>query len=469
MLFNEYINAKDDSLVLKAYNDALASQKTINAVVTFVKPEEQLQAVSKGKMYKVPVFLKDNVNTKGIKTTASSKILENYVPVYNATIVDKLKAAGAIILGKSSMDELAMGGTNTTSATGPVYNPYDQSRLAGGSSGGSCALVAAGIVPFAIGSDTGDSIRKPAAYCGVVGVKPTYGRISRYGIIPYASSLDHVGFFTRSIQDACVGLEVLSGRDDKDMTSSYRPTEAYLSNLNADMTNKKVLVFKNVVDAIKVPETKKAFDHICDELKKQNAIVTEVSFDEDLMRALLPTYYIIANCEATANHSNLDGIRFGSRIEGDDMEDTMIKTRTAGFGSLIRKRFVIGSYGLFNENQERLLKQAQRVRRLIVEAFAKALEDADVIIAPASADVAPLLDDKARDQLSNDYLIAENYMNIANFSGYPSMTVPMALKDGLPLGLNITAKAWDEQTMFNVGLAIEKITGFKDLCHKEEK
>ena len=469
MLFNEYINAKDDSLVLKAYNDALAAQKTINAVVTFVKPEEQLQAVSKGKMYKVPVFLKDNVNTKGIKTTASSKILENYVPVYNATIVDKLKAAGAIILGKSSMDELAMGGTNTTSATGPVYNPYDQSRLAGGSSGGSCALVAAGIVPFAIGSDTGDSIRKPAAYCGVVGVKPTYGRISRYGIIPYASSLDHVGFFTRSIQDACVGLEVLSGRDDKDMTSSYRPTEAYLSNLNADMTNKKVLVFKNVVDAIKVPETKKAFDHICDELKKQNAIVTEVSFDEDLMRALLPTYYIIANCEATANHSNLDGIRFGSRIEGDDMEDTMIKTRTAGFGSLIRKRFVIGSYGLFNENQERLLKQAQRVRRLIVEAFAKALEDADVIIAPASADVAPLLDDKARDQLSNDYLIAENYMNIANFSGYPSMTVPMALKDGLPLGLNITAKAWDEQTMFNVGLAIEKITGFKDLCHKEEK
>jgi aspartyl-tRNA(Asn)/glutamyl-tRNA(Gln) amidotransferase subunit A len=469
MLFNEYIKASDNSLVMEAFNEAKLSQEKLNAVVTFVEPEEQLKNVKEGKLKNVPIFLKDNVNTKGIKTTASSKILENYVPIYDAAITTKLKDAGAIILGKSSMDELAMGGTNTTAVTGPVYNPYDKARMAGGSSGGSCALVAAGIVPMAIGSDTGDSVRKPAAYCGIIGVKPTYGRISRYGIIPYSSSLDHVGYFTRCVEDACTSLEVLQGRDDRDMTSSYKLGENYLEKLNSDMNGKKILVFKNVTDAITTKETMNSFNKIVEGLKKRGALVEEVSFNEDLMRALLPAYYIIANCEATANHSNLDGIRFGNRIEGEDMIQTMINTRTQGFGPLIRKRFVIGSYGLFEENQERLLKQAQRIRRLVVNALNEKLKDADGLLAPSSGDVAPLIENHGRDELTDEYLIAENYMSIANFSGYPSMSLPMGFKDGLPLGINITCNAWDEMGMFNLAKAIEEITGYKDLSSKEVK
>ena len=204
---------KEDVLV--AYDKAKKLQAKLNAVITFVDPSEQLNNLPDGgKLWSMPIALKDNVNTKGIRTTAASHILENYVPIYNATIVEKLKKAGAITIAKTSMDELAMGGTNLSSFIGPAYNPWDTRRITGGSSGGSAALVAAGVVPMAIGSDTGDSVRKPASYCGVIGVKPSYGRISRYGIIPYASSLDHVGFFTRNVKDAALSLEVLSGRDE---------------------------------------------------------------------------------------------------------------------------------------------------------------------------------------------------------------------------------------------------------------
>lgn len=462
-------NASADKMCNEALEKAHKSQDKINAVVTFIDPSEQiknLDSVKNGKMFGIPIALKDNVCTKGIKTTASSKILESYVPIYDATIVTKLKKAGAISICKASMDELAMGGTNLTAATGPVYNPYDKNRMAGGSSGGSAALVASGIVPFAIGSDTGDSVRKPASFCGVVGVKPTYGRISRYGIIPYSSSLDHVGYFTRSVKDAALALEVLAGRDDQDMTSSYREVDNYLEQTTGNVRGKKVLIFKNVMDALNNEKTKELFDKVVDGLKNEGCIVEEVTFNDDLMKAILPTYFIIANCEATANHSNLDSIRFGVQKDGDDMEQIMINSRTQGLSSLIRKRFVIGSYGLFEENQERLLKQAQRVRRLIVEEVSNKLKDADVLIAPASANVAPLINDTSRDQLNDEYLIAENHMVIGNFTGYPSMTQPMGYIDGLPIGINLTSNAFDEVGMFNIALAIEKITGIKD-AYKE--
>ncbi len=448
-----------------AYEKAQASQKVLNAVVTLIDPKEQLDALEdqpQGLLYGVPVVLKDNVCTQGIRTTASSRILDNYVPIYNAHIVDKLKAAGAVILAKASMDELAMGGTNLTAATGPVHNPYDPSRMAGGSSGGSAALVAAKIVPLAIGSDTGDSVRKPASFCGVVGMKPTYGRISRYGIIPYASSLDHVGYFTRSVEDAAIALEVLAGRDDRDMTSSFRPVPHYREALNKDIRGKKVAVLKNVTDAIDQPETMALFQKVLEDLKKKGAEIVEVTLDEKLLKAMLPTYYLIANCEATANHSNLDGIRFGVQQQGDTAEEIMIHSRTAGFGSLIRKRFVIGSYGLFVENQEKLFRQAQRVRRLIVDEVKRVLDEADVLIAPASRCGAPKLDDVSRDQLTDGYLIAENFMVLGNFTGYPSCTVPMGMVEGMPVGVNLTAKAFDEGNLLNLCLAIEEGTGLKD-------
>ena len=449
----------------EALEKAKKLQPELNDVITFVDPQEQLDNLPEtGLMRGVPIALKDNVCTKGILTTAASNILKNYVPVYDAEIVTKLKNAGAVCIAKSSMDELAMGGTNLTANIGPAHNPYDVTRITGGSSGGSAALVASGVVPMAIGSDTGDSVRKPASYCGVVGVKPTYGRISRYGVSPYASSLDHVGYFTRSIEDACISLEVLAGRDDRDMTSSNREVPKYSALLNSDMHGKKIAILSNVVDSIKNKETVKLFNDLMEELRKRGAVVEEYTFDEALMRAILPTYYLIANCEATSNHSNLDGIRFGVRKEGADMAEIMTNTRTEGFGPLIRRRFVIGSYGLFEENQERLFRKAQKVRRLIVDAMKECLKDYDCIIAPASGSIAPHIEgDYNEDQLSEDYLISENYMAMANFSGYPSMTVPMGFMEGCPIGVNLTTRAFDEETMFDIGKAIEEITGYKDL------
>lgn len=454
----------------EAYEKAQKLQETLNDVITFVDPQKQLENLPEDGLFRgVPIALKDNVCTKGIRTTAGSRILSNYVPIYNAEIADRLSRAGAVVIAKASMDELAMGGTNLTCFTGPAHNPWDPSRITGGSSGGSAALVASNVVPMAIGSDTGDSIRKPAAFNGVVGVKPTYGRISRYGIIPYSSSLDHVGYFTRSIEDACLTLQVLAGRDERDMTSSTREVPDYSAALNSDMHGTKIAVIQNVIDGIKNAETVAMFNRLMDQLRERGAQVDVYTFDENLMRALLPAYFIIANCEATSNHSNLDGIRFGVREEGEDMQAIMTNSRTKGFGPLIRRRFVIGSYGLFEENQERLFRKAQKVRRKVVDAMKECLKDYDCLIAPASGEIAPKMEGgDDLDQLSDTNLVSENFMIMGNFSGYPSMTVPMGFEEGCPLGVNLTCRAFEEQTMFNIGKAIEEITGYKDL-HAEVK
>lgn len=446
-------------LCSEVLENAKKSQDKLNAVVTFCDIDEQLAQLkekdTKSIFYGVPVVLKDNVSTKGVRTTASSRILDNYVPIFDATITKKLKEAGAIIVAKSSMDELGMGGTNLNAFTGKVNNPWDVTRISGGSSGGSAALVAEGIVPMAIGTDTGDSVRKPAGYCGVVGVKPTYGRISRYGIIPYASSLDHVGYFTTTVEDAAHTLSLLAGRDDNDMTSSSKPVEAYHELLNEDVKGKKIGVIKNVMDAIEDKEIVSQFNLVCDALIAKGAIVEEVSFSEDILNALLPTYYVISNAEATANHSNLDGIRFGMREEGEDLNEIMINSRTKGFSSEVRKRFVIGSYSLFVENQDKLFRKAQKVRRVIVEAVRDVLKSYDVLIAPSAGTIAPKPEESFDEKLSNTYLVAENHMLLGNFSGYPSMSVPNAFVNGMPVGINILARPFDEVTMFNVAQAIE--------------
>lgn len=461
--------AKDKASAVKrceeAYEKAQALQEKYNLTITFVDPHEQLNHLPEdGLMYGVPVVLKDNVSTKGILTTAGSRILSNYTPIFDATIVEKLREAGAVTVAKASMDELAMGGTNLTSFTGNAHNPWDPTRITGGSSGGSAGLVASGVVPMAIGSDTGDSIRKPASFCGVVGVKPTYGRISRYGIIPYASSLDHVGYFTRSVEDACVALQVLAGRDDRDMTSSFKEVPNYSELLNSDMHGKKLAIFGNVYDALTNTQTKEMFDSLIEKLRERGATIETFYFDDNLMKAMLPTYYLIANCEATSNHSNLDGIRFGVREKGDTMEEIMTNSRTKGFGPLIRKRFVIGSYGLFDENQERLFRKAQKVRRLIVDQLKECLKDYDGLLAPASNDIAPKMDQNDMDALSDEYLVAENHMVIGNFSGFPSMTIPMGFEEGCPIGVNLTCRAFEEDVMFDIAKAMEEITGYENLA-----
>jgi len=454
-----------------AIDKAHKVQPHLNAMVTFCDVDEQLDNLknvdSNAKLYGMPIVLKDNVSTKGIRTTASSKILDNYVPVYDAHIVELLQKAGAIVIGKSSLDELGMGGTNLSAYTGAVCNPYDLSRISGGSSGGSAVLVASGVVPMAIGSDTGDSVRKPASFNQIIGVKPTYGRISRYGVIPYASSLDHVGYFTRSVEDAALTLEVLAGRDDRDMTSSYREVENYSEKVTGDVKGMKVAVLKNIARLIDNDELQSGFDKLVNGLKSKGAIVEEVEMKQELLQACLAVYFIISNCEASANHANLDGIRFGVQLGEDSYEDIMKSSRTQGFSKLIRKRFVIGAYGLFEENQDELLKKAQKIRRLIVEDMRRIFKDYDAIMAPASLKGAPKIDE-AHDEISIEHMIAESYMCMANFSGDPSMTLPMCIVDGMPVGVNITCNLFEETKMLNLGKGIEDVTGLKD-CIKGVK
>ncbi len=452
----------------EALEKAKNYQKVLNATVTFYDLEEQLQNLKHiredAPLYGIPVVLKDNVSTKGVRTTASSHMLDQYVPVYDAHIVEKLKQAGAIMIAKASMDELGMGGTNLNAHTGKVNNPWDVNRIAGGSSGGSAVLVASDVVALAIGSDTGDSVRKPAAFNGVVGMKPTYGRISRYGIIPYASSLDHVGYFTSEVEDAALALEVLAGRDDRDVTSSYEEVPAYKKLINSDIKGKKIAVLDNVIDEIKDEQVQQNFHELLQKLEKRDAIIEHVTFDDKLMQVLLPVYFIIANAEATANHSNLDGIRFGLREEGKSLEEIMIHSRTKGFSSDVRKRFIIGSYALNTENQEKIYRKAQQVRRLIVEELKNTLDIYDIVLTCAAPGVAPTTQNCVDEKLSNTYQVADNHMVLANFSGYPSMTIPSGFINGLPIGVNMTAKPFDEQILFNIGTAIEEETGIKNCC-----
>ena len=443
-----------------------ALQPQLNAIVTFVDIDEQLEGLkdisADAPLYGMPVVLKDNISTCGIRTTASSRILDNYVPVYDAAIVEKLKAAGAVIVAKASMDELGMGGTNKNAYTGKVSNPYDLARISGGSSGGSAVSVAAGAVAVSIGTDTGDSVRKPAAYNGIIGVKPTYGRISRYGIIPYASSLDHVGYFTTNVEDACTMLEVLAGRDDRDMTSSMRPVEAYRALLDSDVSGKVSGVLDNVQEAISDERVKENLNVLLSRLEARGAQIRHVRMPQELMETVLPVYLTIANAEATANHSNLDGIRYGMREPGESVEEVMKHSRTKGFSAYVRKRFIIGSYSLFVENQDKLFRKAQKIRRLIVDHFRELLQECDCIIASAAPGVAPLEHEAADEAMGAQHLVADNHMVLGNFSGYPSMTLPSGFLDGLPIAVNITCRPFEEVTMFNIGKAIEEESGLAD-------
>jgi aspartyl-tRNA(Asn)/glutamyl-tRNA(Gln) amidotransferase subunit A len=453
-----------------AVQQAQALQPKLNALVSFVEPDAQLEALNlintEAPLYGMPIVLKDVVNMKGTRTTGSSALLDNYVSPYNATIVEKLQAAGAIVIGKSACDTFGMGGTNMTAHTGPVPTPYDLERMAGGSSGGSAALVAAGVVPMAIGTDTGDSIRKPASFNQVVGLKPSYGRISRYGIIPYASSLDHVGVFTRNVYDAALSLTVLAGRDERDFSSLDHPVRDYTQDLKGNLNGARLGVLANVIETISQPETLALWAAQLEKLQAAGATIVSVRLDDALMKAFLPTYYIIANAEATANHANLDGVRFGVSHPGLTLDETMIETRTQGFGFLLKKRFVIGSYALFSENQERIFRKAQKVRRLIVEDLKRALTEVDGLIAPASTQGAPRFDAPSMDALSNTYLIAENYMALANFSGYPSITVPMGTVEGLPVGINLTCGAFEDAKLLDLATGIERVNQLKDQIAK---
>ncbi len=420
-----------------------------------------IQDKHEGKLKDWDIAVKDNIHVLDTHTTASSKMLENFVSVYQATVIDKLLDEGAHLTAKTSMDELAMGGSNRSALTGPVSNPYDETRISGGSSGGSAALVGAGKVRAALGTDTGDSIRKPAAYCGCVGLKPSYGRISRYGVIPYAPSLDHVGFFTQNVHDAALLLEVSAGRDDLDMTSSFEDVEQYSDFLKMDLEGQRIGVFKSVHDQIQNKEVLALYDDFAQKLEAKGAILVDKSMDMDLMRSILGTYVLIANAEATSSHANLDGVRFGLREEGEDLESLMRNSRGKGFGYEAKRRFILGAYAFKHGEDEILFNKAKRVRRLLVDAYAALFDDIDVLISLAAPDVAPKIEVSEEIEWNDEELIANNYMALDNLSGFPSMTIPLGLLDSMPLGLNISARPFEEAALFAYASEFEKIIDWK--------
>lgn len=453
-----------------------AKKDTNNAFETILE-KEALDIASKlvepevdNVFWGIPFGIKDNYSTKDILTTASSDILKDYVPVFNATVVEKLLQAHAVPIAKTTLDELAMGGTGTSGHKGTTFNPFDESheRLVGGSSCGSAAMVSAGIAPFALGSDTGDSVRKPASFAGLVGFKPTWGRISRFGLFPFAPSLDHVAYFTRSVLDAALALPVLAGRDNNDATSSNKKVENYTEHIDEPINGLKVAVLSEVINSINDKQTLKHIKTTTDNLKKNGAVVDYVEFGDKLLEAIYPTYMVISCAEATSNNANLDGIKFGPRYEGSSYQEVMMKARTKGFSELIRRRFIIGSFALMRENQDDLFLRAQKARRLIVNRTNEILTNYDVILVPAAPSKAPKFSDSS-DKLSNNYLIADNIMVLGNFAGLPSLTLPVGMIDNMPFGVNLTCRAFDETTLLKVAKAIENETGLYNLSARKVK
>ncbi len=456
----------------EAKNKAEKYQEDYNSFVTIL--DEYMHENGTSKLDGIPYALKDNFSTKGILTTGSSNILKDYVPVYDSTVYKKLKESGAVLVGKTVLDELAMGGTGTTGHTGIVRNPWDKTRMIGGSSSGSAASVALNIVPFSIGSDTGDSIRKPAAFGGVVGFKPTYGRISRYGLFGFASSLDHVGCFARCVKDIAYVTDVIKGQDEFDMTSLPDDNKIYSSTLENDIKGKKLFYIKEACDInlykdskdTELLETLKIFHENIDKLREIGFIVEEVEFGKELLDALYPTYMTISCAEATSNNANLTGIQFGPRGEGNSIEEIMFDARTKGFSELIKRRFILGSYILQKENQEKLFLNAGRVRRLVVNRMNELFKTYDGLIMPTSGGIAPKFGEKT-DQLSDRYLILENHLVIGNFGGFPSISLPSGIVNKMPISINLTGRAMEDDLVLNMAYKIEEKLGYKGLLKEE--
>lgn len=444
--------------------EKICDEEAIEFASSLKEPEED------NALWGIPYVAKDNYSTKDIETTASSNILNGYVPLFDATVIAKLKEKKAVMVAKATLDELAMGGTGTTGHLGTTYNPYDPTHqhLVGGSSCGSAAAVASSIVPFALGSDTGDSVRKPASYAGLVGMKPTWGRISRFGLFPFAPSLDHVAYFSRDVYTSAVLLDALAGRDTNDSTSSEKPVERYEEDLNKPVKGMKIAIIKEIVDSISSKDLMQRFNASLDALKKEGVEVSYVEFGKEMLESLYATYFVISCAEATSNDANLDGIKFGPYKGGNTYQEVMYNARTAGFSELIKRRFVIGSYALMRENQEELFLRAQKNRAKIVARVNEILKDNDFIYVPAAPGIAPKFE-SASDKLGDEYLIADNHLCLGNFSGLPSITLPLCFLEKMPVGVNLMGRAFEEKKLFNLASAIEKITGLAEVSTKNYK
>jgi aspartyl-tRNA(Asn)/glutamyl-tRNA(Gln) amidotransferase subunit A len=407
-----------------------------------------------GPLAGVPVGIKDVLTVRGVLTTAGSKILKGYKPPYDATVVAKLEAAGAVVLGKLNCDEFAMGSSNENSAYGPVKNPRALDRVPGGSSGGSAAAVAAGMCVASLGTDTGGSIRQPAAFCGVVGVLPTYGRVSRYGLIAFASSLDRVGPFARSVVDAATMLEVLAGPDAMDSTSSHAAVGGYVAESAKDVAGLRIGVPEEYFGEGLNPEIRAAIETAIDGLRAVGCSIHKVSLPHT--KYAVPTYYVIATAEASSNLSRFDGVRFGLRSEDAGTLSAMFRnTRDEGFGAEVKRRILLGTYVLSAGYYDAYYRKAQQVRALLTRDFVEAFEKVDAIVAPVTPTPAFKLGEKTDDPLQ--MYLEDIYSVAASLAGICGMSVPCGeTKAGLPIGVQVMGKHFDEATMLRVGSAIEK-------------
>ena len=455
-----------DELVKESLELAHKNQEKCNSFVTIIDDAKGCE-VTDNLLSGIPYGVKDNYSTKGILSTGSSNTLKDYVPFFSATAIENLDKVGAVKIGKTTMDEFGMGGTGTTAHTGIQKNPWDTTRMTAGSSSGSAASVAAGVYPYATGSDTGDSIRKPAAYCGIVGYKPTYGMISRYGLFPFASSLDHCGVLTRSVEDAAIVVDNMKGIDKNDMTSWDSSNIKLLESLTGDIKGKKVCYIKEICDKNKYSssETIEHLDNfykVLDKFKELGVTVDEVSVDEKLLKALASVYVVISCSEATSNMSNLTGIIFGPRGKGDNYIEMMKDYRTKGFSPLIKRRFVIGSYCLQKENQEKYFRNAQRVRRLLVDRWKEIFKDYDAVVLPVGSGPAKHLDNSVDSVNDDDTTMLEEHLQIGNFGGFPSITIPDGFVSNLPVGINITGNCYDDKNVLNIAYALESTLEYKN-------
>ena len=440
-------DAKIDSFLNLNEDAALATAKALDA--KGINADNVLAGI--------PVGVKDNIVTKDLTTTAASKMLKNFVPVYNATVVDKMTQNDMIIVGKTNMDEFAMGGSTENSAFKVTKNPWDVSRVPGGSSGGSAAAVAAGIVPVAYGSDTGGSIRQPSSFNGIVGMKPTYGRVSRWGLIAFGSSLDQIGPMTRTVKDNAAALNLIAGNDVHDGTSSEREVPDFTAGLDGDIKGMKIALPKEYMDEGIDPKVREVIKAAVKQFEALGATVEEVSLPHS--RYGVSAYYIIASSEASSNLQRFDGIRYGFRAQDvKNLEDVYVRSRSEGFGDEVKRRIMLGTFSLSAGYYDAYFHKAGQVRTLIINDFNKVFEDYDLIIGPTAPTPAFKIGDEISDPITmymNDVLTIP-----VNLAGLPGMSIPAGFADGMPVGLQLIGKSFDESTLYKAGYAFEQATDF---------
>jgi len=435
---------------LRAFNTVVADRALTRARDIDEHPQDWHDRPLAG----VPVALKDNLCTRGVRTTASSRILDTFVPPYDATAVARLEGAGAVIVGKTNCDEFAMGSSTENSAFGPARNPWAMDRIPGGSSGGSAAAVAAGMVPLAIGSDTGGSIRQPASLCGIVGLKPTYGRVSRYGLLAFGSSLDQIGPMTRTVADAAVSLGVIAGADAADATSVPEPVADYRSALTGDVRGVRIGVPRALLDGVD-PDVGGAVRTALDTLVARGAALVDIELPH--ARHAIAVYYLVATAEASSNLARYDGVRYGFRAAASDLKGMYAQTRAQGFGPEVKRRIMLGTYVLSAGYYDAYYLKAQQVRTLILRDYDRAFERADVVAMPTSPTPAFPIGARAADPLQ--MYLADVFTVSANLAGLPAVSVPCGFsQDHLPIGLQLTGRRFDEATILRIADAYERDT-----------